>query len=106
MRPGLLDRRIVIQEKATVIAGGGQRTNTWSTHLNTWAMFVQKDGKEMTSDDNRGTARVTNFRVRWHPTVTNGMRIIFKSEFYMIDDIKELGREDGMMIMTTLLTQT
>ena len=109
MRGGKLDRRITIQEKTEAIDAYGQRILTWSTHLTAWADFTQKDGVEKEDSKNRSTKRITNFKTRFHPTITREMRIIYNGEYYKIEDIKELRmptRQQGLMIMTSLLAQT
>lgn len=103
---GKLDRRITIQNFSSVIASSGQRIKTWSTHLTVWANAMQKMGKETTEDDNRSTSRMVEFKVRWNSTITNQMRIIWEDNYYKIEDIEELGRKDGLLISTSLLTQT
>jgi len=106
MRAGKLDRRIVIQSKAVVRDAYGERTNIWSTFLTTWSRPVQKDGKEQTDDNNRTTSRMVHFRIRYNDTITRDMRVIWEGLYYKIGDIKELGREDGMILMASLLSQT
>jgi SPP1 family predicted phage head-tail adaptor len=106
MRAGKLDRRIVIQNKAEVIDAYGFRTLSWSTFLTVWSMPVQKDGKEQTTDNNRSTDRMVNFRTRYNSTITNEMRVIWEGNYYKIEDIKELGRREGMILMTSKLAQT
>ena len=106
MRAGKLDRRILIQLVTYTKDANKDRIPVWSTHKSVWAMFIQSGGKEDDSDSNRSTVRTIKFRVRWDTTILNDMRIIFKSQYYKIEDIKELGREDGMEITTSLLTQT
>ena len=106
MKGGLLDRRITIQVKTESTDVYGQRTLTWATHLTVWSNPVQKDGTERTDNSNRTTNRMVNFRVRYNSTITNEMRIIWEGRYYKIEDIKELSRQDGLMINTTLLAQT
>lgn len=106
MRGGDLDRRIIIQSKSIVRQTDGFDTVTWSTFLPCWAMKMHDTGKEQTTDNNRSTERVIKFKTRYHPTVTNEMRILWNNDYYKIEDIKELGRQDGLLIMTSLLTQT
>lgn len=106
MKGGVLDRRIIIESKSEVIASNGQRTLTWSTFLTVWSNPVEKDGLEKTDDSNRSTKRMVNFRVRYNSTITNEMRIKWDGEWYKIEDIKELGRQEGLIINTTKLTQT
>jgi len=106
MNSGRLDRRIVIQKKTETIATNGQRTLTWATFLTVWSNPVEKDGAEKTDDKNRSTRRMVTFRVRYNSTITNEMRILWDSEWYKIEDTKEIGRQDGLLIMTTKLSQT
>ena len=106
MMRGRLDRRIVIQSLSENIGTDGFRSLTWSTFKSVWAMKVHEDGKEITDNNDRSTGRMVKFRTGYHPTVTNKMRIKWNSEWYKIEDIKELGRQDGLMINTSLLTQT
>jgi len=106
MKAGRLDRRITIQVKTEVVTTNGQRTNTWATHLTTWSNPVEKDGLEKTDNNNRSTLRMVNFRIRYNSTITNEMRVVWEGKYYTIEDTKELGRQDGLMINTTLLTQT
>ncbi len=103
---GDLDRRLIIQVKEETIATNGQRTLEWSTHTTVWGGFVQKDGTERETDKNRSTNRMITFRTRWNSTITNEMRILFESEYYKIEDIKEIKRHQGLLIVTTLLAQT
>jgi len=102
----MLDRRITIQNKSESIDVYGQRTLTWATFLTVWSNPFQKDGMEQTTDSNRTTKRMVNFKVRWNSTITNEMRIIWDSEYYKIEDIKELSRQDGMIILASKLQQT
>jgi SPP1 family predicted phage head-tail adaptor len=106
MKGGVLDRRIIVQSKAEVVATNGQRTLTWSTFLTIWSNPVVKDGVEKEDNKNRSTSRMVNFRTRYNSTITNEMRILWNNQYYKIEDIKELGRQDGLMINTSLLTQT
>ena len=105
-RAGKMDRRITIQSKAVVIDAYGERTNTWSTFLTTWSRPVQKDGTEQTADNNRTTNRMVHFRVRYNSTITREMRVIWEGLYYKIEDTKELGREDGLILIASLLSQT
>lgn len=106
MKGGILDRRIIIQNKSEVVATNGQRTLTWATFLTVWSNPVEKDGFEKTDNNNRSTNRMVHFRIRYNSTITNEMRILWGSEYYKIEDTKELGRQDGLIIVASLLTQT
>lgn len=103
---GILDRRISIEQKSETIASNGQRTLTWSTLLTTWANPVEKDGVEKTDNNNRSTVRMVNFRIRFRSNITNEMRVVWEGKYYKIEDTKELGRREGLIINAVLLSQT
>ncbi len=102
---GRLDRRIIIQQKSIVLATNGQQTETWATFLEVWSRPVEKDGFEKTDNNNRSTMRTVFFRVRYNSTITNEMRVVWKGQSYKIEDTKEFGRKEGLIINTSLLTQ-
>jgi len=106
MKAGILDRRITIQEKTEVKATNGQRTLTWSTFISTWSNPVEKIGQEKTDNNNRSTTRMVNFRIRFRDDITNEMRVVWENKYYKIEDTKELGRREGLILSTSLLTQT
>jgi len=106
VRGGKLDRRIIIQQKTENTDSYGQRTLTWGTYSTVWANTMEMLGKEDDDSNNRSTKREVQFRVRYNSNFTNEMRVIWESEYYKIEDIKELGRRDGMILKTMLLTQT
>jgi len=106
VRGGKLDRRIIIQQKTESTDSYGQRTLTWATYSTVWANTMEMLGKEDDDSNNRSTKREVQFRIRYNSNFTNEMRVIWESEYYKIEDIKELGRRDGMILKTMLLTQT
>lgn len=106
MKAGKLDRRITIQSRSNSIGASGFRSPSWSTHLTVWANFLQRAGKESTTDDNRTTSRTVEFKTRYFSTITNEMRILYDSNYYKIEDIKEIQRQEGLIIYCTRLTQT
>ena len=106
MKAGILDRRITIQEKTEVKATNGQRTLTWSTFISTWSNPVEKIGQEKTDNNNRSTTRMVNFRIRFRDDISSDMRVIWENKYYKIEDTKELGRREGLILSTSLLTQT
>ena len=106
MRAGMLDRLITIQSKSEAVDAYGQPILTWSTFIQVRSNVVQKDGVEQTSDNNRSTKRMINFTVRYKSTITNEMRVLWENNYYKIEDIKELGRREGMLLITTKLAQT
>ena len=106
MRAGDLDRRMIFESFTELKDSTGYAVKTWSTFKTVWAMKTQLDGKERDVDENRSTGRMIKFRINWRSDLNNTMRIKFESQWYKIEDIKELGRKDGLQIITSLLAQT
>lgn len=106
MKAGKLDRRIVIQNQSDTIGTDGFRTTTWSTFLTVWSNVLHTTGKEKTENSDRSNERNVNFKVRYNSTITTQMRVVWNGGVYAVLDIKELGRKDGLLLITVLLTQT
>lgn len=106
MRSERLDRRIVIEQQSETIDGFGQRVKTWSTLTTCWASVKLNIGREAVASQNIVTERTVDFKIRYRTDLNLNMRIIYDSNYYNIEDINELGREDGLMIKTTRLWQT
>jgi SPP1 family predicted phage head-tail adaptor len=106
MRAGQLDRRITIQDYAESRNAYGDVTDTWSTHLECWANFIQKKGEVTDADKNQNHSATLIFYTRYFSTITEDMRILFDSKYYKIEEIKELQRQEGLQIMVSLLNQT
>lgn len=109
LRAGELDRTIIVEKKTEVISTNGQRSLTWATFLTIRAGFLQKERDalgERQDNKNRTTGRMTQFKVRYEPTITTEMRIKFEDEWYKIEEIKEIKRRFGLLINTSLLAQT
>jgi SPP1 family predicted phage head-tail adaptor len=106
MKSGRLDKRINIEVKSEVIGASGFRSLSWTVHKACWASFVHKTGGENTDDKNRTTSRIVEFKTRWFSTVTNQMRVYYNGDYYKIEDIKEIQRQQGMILMCSKLQQT
>ncbi len=103
---GELDQRLIFETKTENQDVFGYKALTWATHTTLWGSFVQKDGSERGDDNNRNTKRMVTFKTRYVSSITNEMRIKWNDEWYKIEDIKEIRRQAGLLIMATLLAQT
>jgi SPP1 family predicted phage head-tail adaptor len=106
VKAGRLDRTIIIETPTESRNDYGQVTVTWATHITTWADVMQDMGKEKVEDNNRTTERTVKFRIRYRTGLNNQMRILYESNYYRIDDIQEIKRKDGLLILTQRLAQT
>lgn len=106
MRSGLLDRRIVIQNATQTRDSYGFVSTVWDTHLTVWANWVHNTGDETDRDKNKNVDVSGHFRTYYHSTINENMRIIYNSEYYKITQIKEIQRQDGLLIFVEKLHQT
>jgi SPP1 family predicted phage head-tail adaptor len=106
MKSERLDRRITIEQQTETIDGYGQRVKTWSVLNTCWASVVLNIGRQIVASQNIVTERTVDFKIRYRTDLNLNMRIIYNDTYYNIEDINELGREDGLMIKTTRLWQT
>lgn len=106
MRSEKLDRRIVIQSFSSSRDSYGQPVRTWSTFATVWAGVKLNVGKEIFASKDKVKERVVDFKIRYRTDITNEMRILYNSNYYEIEDVVELGREDGLIIRGSRLWQT
>lgn len=106
MKSGLLDRRIVIQNATETRDSYGFVSTVWGTHLTVWSNWVHDTGNETDRDKNKNVDVSGHFRTYYHSTITEKMRIIYNSEYYKITQIKEIKRQDGLLIFVEKLQQT
>lgn len=106
MKSGLLDRRIVIQNATETRDSYGFVSTVWGTHLTVWANWVHNTGNETDRDKNKNVDVSGHFRTYYHSTINENMRIIYNSEYYKITQIKEIQRQDGLLIFVEKLQQT
>lgn len=106
MRSEKLDRRLIIQEPAETRDDYGQEVLTWSTFATVWAGVKLNIGKESFQTSERVKERVVDFKVRYRTDITSNMRLLYDSNYYEIEDVVELGREDGLIIRGSRIWQT
>lgn len=106
MRSEKLDRRIIIESFSDSRDDYGQPVRTWSTFATVWSGVKLNIGKEVFASKDKVKERIVDFKVRYRTDITNEMRIIYNSNYYEIEDVVELGREDGLIIRGSRLWQT
>ena len=106
MKSEKLDRRLIIQEPAETRDDYGQEVLTWSTFATVWAGVKLNIGKESFQTSERVKERVVDFKVRYRTDITENMRLLYDSNYYEIEDVVELGREDGLIIRGSRIWQT
>lgn len=104
-----LDRVIDIFLVTEVRDDHGQPVQTLSvSQTNVPAMKVYRGGKNEFLNDQMTYTDRQDYKIRWDDSVTEKM-IVSDGEngsYYLIEDINELGRRDGMQLVCTRMTTT
>jgi len=107
MKPGRMDRHITIQELTADSPAQdtyGAPSESWGTYKKMWAEKRDTGGIESYMSKALQAEITTIWRVRYDSGITHKMRIYYNSEGYDIVSINEIGRKEGLEIMTTKLT--
>lgn len=100
MKAGPLDRRATIQRKSVTYDDYGQEIESWSDLRTLPAQVIQQSGREFLAADQVQAERRVLFRMRWFGGVTVLDRVIYDARVHNIQDVKELGRREGVELMT------
>lgn len=84
MRPGLLNRRVVVQQQSTTQDAIGQPVLTWTTFATVWADIRHSSGVESIKADALTSTVRASIRVRYTRTITTGMRVVEGTTTYNI----------------------
>ena len=107
MRFGKMDRRIVIERATLTTNTYGERAESWGTLATVWAEISYKygSGTESIQSDQILTKQPVSFIIRYSAT-TNGVnptdRVSYGGDLYQIEAIQEIGRAEGLRVVTTL----
>lgn len=102
-----MDRRIVIERATLTTNTYGERAESWGTLATVWAEISYKygSGTESIQSDQILTKQPVSFIIRYSAT-TNGVnptdRVSYGGDLYQIEAIQEIGRAEGLRIVTTL----
>lgn len=107
MRFGSMDRRIAIQRATLTVNAYGERAESWATIATVWAEVQYKEGSgsESIQSDQVMSKQPIHFIVRYSSDVSDlkpSDRVSYKSNVYQIEGIQEIGRQEGLRIVTTL----
>ncbi len=106
--PGLMDRRITIQSATEAQATDGYPAKTWaniSTTPTMWAEVVPLRGRERFDAQQINAEVDTLFRTRYRSDLTEQMRVVYDSTPYDITALTEIGRQQGLEILTAARIQ-
>lgn len=102
MIAGILDKRVVIQQRTDTQDTNGQLVPSWSTWNTVWSAWYPIKGTEQ-FEANRLTQKVDfRVRMRYISGIDHTMRISYNSNYYNIISINELGRKGGYELYVSL----
>ena len=101
-----MDSRVAIQRATLTVNSYGERAESWATIATVWAEVQYKvgGGESLQSDQVFSEQRV-HFIIRYSSDVSDlkpSDRVSYKSNVYQIEGIQEIGRQEGLRIVTTL----
>lgn len=100
MRAGRLDRLITIQRKTSAVDSFGEPIETWATLVTVWSEMIPVRGQERYAAMQEIAEIDTVFKVRFRTGITPLDRISYDSRIYDITHVLEIGRREGLELMT------
>jgi len=100
MQAGILDRFITIEKFTATQDSFGQEIETWTKHANVWAKKQDIRGDEFFNAKQFESEITTRWKIRWRSDLNTEMRITYSNTTYNIRGIIELGRNEGLELMT------
>lgn len=101
MRAGDLDRRIVLERRVEQQDASGQPIITWTPIATVWAQVQQQSGREFMSGAIPVSERRVVFRMRHRTDVTVLDRVAYDGDEFDLNEVRELGRREGLELHTT-----
>jgi SPP1 family predicted phage head-tail adaptor len=99
MRAGELDRKIVIEQASETPDTIGTVIKTWSTFATVWAKRTPLRGREYFSAAQKGAEKDFTYRLRWLSGLTEKMRLVDDGEYWDIQHIAPIGRQEGLDVI-------
>lgn len=105
MNIGRLDRQITIQTATQTTDAWNHPTDTWSTLATVWATRTDRRSAEVVETAQVTGLTTTDWTIRYLSGVTHDARIIGDDgHTYEIRGIQEIGRREGLRIITEIRT--
>lgn len=101
MNAGRMDRKVDLLRPTTSTDSFGQVSETFTTEAAVWAQKKDVTAREAVEADQVVAQIRTEWTIRWRSDITPQWRIRYGSEIYTIDGILEIGRREGMKILST-----
>lgn len=101
MNAGRMDRKVDLMKPTTTTDSFGQVVESFAAEVSVWAQKRDVTGREDVEADQVVAQVRTEWTIRWRSDILPTWRIRYGSEIYLIDGILEIGRREGMKILTT-----
>jgi len=100
MNAGQLDRRIIIQEQQTSRDDWNHPRVQWATMATVWASKQDRTSVTVNELQQQVNVNRTVWTIRWRNDIDTTHRISAKGSYYYITGVKELGRQEGLQLIT------
>lgn len=105
MRTGRMDRQIAIQSVSTAQNSYGEEIETWTDVATVWASRESQRATERFAAQQRYATIDAIWTIRfnedWTPAISpKTHRVVFESRTYEILGVLEIGREEGVQLIT------
>ena len=100
MRPAAMDRRIRIERSVPDTSFDGAGQDIWVPVATVWAEVRQQGGREYLTDGFNNAERRRVFFIRWMDGVTAAHRVVYEGKPHDIQEVREIGRHDGIELHT------
>lgn len=102
MNSGKLDRRIVIEEYTVTRDSWNHPSKTWTTLTTVWASKREVALREPTELLQQVGYVKTHWKIRHRDDIDVTMRVKYDNKYFYIIGVRELGRSDGLELITEL----
>lgn len=102
---GNLDRRVTIQQRTDVQDTYGAPVPTWSDLAEVWAQVTPVRGVERMTAEQLTSDATTRIRIRYRAGITELLRVSYEGKVYQIHAVLEVGRREGLDLLTSLLQE-
>lgn len=93
MRINRLHRKIVIEQSTNAKNSYGEWVSTWATFHTCFAEVNRFGGGEKLEAEKTTATNRVRFKIRFFDGITEDMRVLYDSKYYIITEIQELDRE-------------
>jgi len=99
MRPGELNRRIVVEQASNVKNDDGDLVSSWATVAELWARRVDVSGRELEAAMAKDVEISVKFVIRYRTGILPNMRVVLDGQYYrVIAALDKSGRREELQI--------